>query len=64
MSIDWDEWKLTWEPAGIPYDAFTKIWHTAEAGKFNVVSPPNKNWMFTMSGAQLIGGKWIFARKR
>ena len=64
ISIDWNEWKLTWQPSGIPYKTLKKNSRPPESGKFNVAYPPSRHWGFTLSGSSLVSGKWIFHRER
>jgi hypothetical protein len=64
ISIDWNEWKLTWQPSGIPYKALKKNSRPPESGKFNIAYPPSRHWVFTLSGSNLVAGKWNFHRER
>ena len=64
ISIDWNEWKLTWQPSGIPYKTLKKNSRPPESGKFNVAYPPSRHWGFTLSGSSLVSGKWTFHRER
>jgi hypothetical protein len=64
IMIDWKEWKLTWQPSGIPYKVLQKNWRPPESGKFNVVYPPNRDWVFTANGSDLVAGKWTLHPER
>jgi len=63
ISIDWNEWKSTWEPSRMPYSVLTKVYHQAPSGQFNPISPPNQNWSYTLTGSELVSASWTFRRK-
>jgi hypothetical protein len=65
IAFNWNEWKLKWEPSGIPYSLLTKIFHRPPpAGGFSIAVPPARDWAFTLKGSELVSGKWTFHRKR
>ena len=64
IDIDWNQWKLTWEPSGIPYSVLTKVYRKADPGQFNVITPPNQGWRFMLESSELVSGGWKFQRDR
>lgn len=64
IALIWNEWKFKSEPSGIPRSALLKDTHLAPAGSFNAVTPPNRDWAFTLKGSELVSGTWTFHRKR
>jgi PEGA domain len=64
IAFSFNEWTSILEPSGIPRSAAIKNIHQPPAGKFNAISPPNRDWAFTLKGSELVSGEWTFRRKR
>jgi serine/threonine protein kinase len=62
--IYWSEWKSSWEPSGIPYSTLAKIYHKPPTGQFNPIYAPRVDWQYTVSGAQLTTGSWVYRRNQ